>query len=197
MDTLFAQALVPKTFRCMGRDLLPLSVGHHALLDVLDSPFLSGQPVSRADLAVGVYVCSLPFREAQARLRDEKTAAAECRAWGRSAGRTFNPVRAAGQFRRYVQHYTRMPELFASDQSGKVNAPLTFALLYILQNTFNLTEEESWNLPLNEALCRSATVQDMSGAADIMTDYDQLLGERAEALQRRLDALLAKETAGG
>jgi len=57
MDEAFSLMLAPRPHRCLGARLEPLTIGHALLLQRLDSPFLSGQPVTATRLFEAVFVC--------------------------------------------------------------------------------------------------------------------------------------------
>ena len=54
----------PGRKRVCGRRLRPLTLGHLRLLEIIESPFLSGGEAGIEDLAAALAICSLPFRAA-------------------------------------------------------------------------------------------------------------------------------------
>lgn len=187
MDRVFSKALLIQPPRCLDRQLLPLTIGHAALLDVLESPFLNDAAPSLGDLVTAVYVCSLPFPEAKDRIQQRGRVTRECRAWGRSVGPRFNFEREARKFQGYVHDYVEGPDLFLSEPiKDRTPAAWTWGLVQCLMHFYGFDQNKAWNTVVCEAACLLAYASEMKGVGEIKTDAD-LRGERIlQAMEKHL-----------
>jgi len=69
MDEAFALMLEPRRHRCLGANLIPLTLGHVLLLHRLSSPFLSDKPITATRLFEAVFVCCQHHEKALANMQ--------------------------------------------------------------------------------------------------------------------------------
>ena len=190
MDRAFVNALLATPPRVLGRQLLPLTLRHAGLLDVLQCPFLTGKPAGLSDLAVGVYVCSLPGAKALEQVRLGKVNPSELRAWVKRQGGALNHRAEAAAFREYVETYFTGPELFSSSKRSSGESPAgVWGMVQALMHLQHMTMEEAWETPVCAALCLLAHASEMVGGGEIVRDDEQ----DVEATLDRMNAALVAE----
>ncbi|MFH1605625.1 MAG: hypothetical protein ABIH03_17165, partial [Pseudomonadota bacterium] len=122
MSSAWYQALMATAPRICGRRLLPFSLGHRFILRQRGSPYVCGGVAGWEDLLLAVQLCSRTF--------------ADCRSWLAGGARprllTLWAARwsrsdfavADGDFRRYVDKFTRVPGHGGSpDGARRLSAP--------------------------------------------------------------------------
>jgi len=162
-----------------GRRLLPLTLGHVDVLGALGNPAAEGGALSVQELAAACWVCSLPWREASARLRAGRFS----RQLGRMGARfARNPAAETGRaFAEYLAFYIAGPPRwdFGGDEEPRI--PWHLALFCAIQRHTNLSMDEAWDLPVRRAAEICAGLSAISGDKGVMSAAEQAFEEEAGA----------------
>ncbi len=183
MDPVFANAfLLKQPPLCLGRRLLPLSLGHSLVLESINSPLLghtlspqpsalSPQP-SPGDLAVAVYVCS-QLATNLSRTLDFAQEAAQFRAWGEKT--TLEDATSdLVLFRAYMGVYLEAPERWQPEARGAgPKAPWQYIVVNALRQHLKLSYDEAWNCPVNRALADYAALGEALGDDSLMSEEEK------------------------
>ena len=94
MDGQFYNVLISEPNPALGVPLRPLTVGHHAILTALRSPFLHGGAPTLDDCLLAIGICSRSFPEARAWILDPAAMQAEAEKLGSRFG-VAAPLRGA------------------------------------------------------------------------------------------------------
>jgi hypothetical protein len=172
VDARFYDALLTSPLIILGERLLPLSIGHHAILTALQSPFLCGGKPDLADCLILIGICSRKFSDAHPWtirfLDDRSTAKHMAKILGRRAAGlpTTFADRLKFPFRNYcpdwkirftplplpalvkllddyVERSTRVMPLRKPPKVGVDHAPLHVRLVASLR----LPETDAWDYP--------------------------------------------------
>lgn len=182
IDTAFAAAYIDngKRYRILGRRLRPLSLWHLLLLQVLDSPFITGGNISLFDLKTAIGICSLRFRNSNIK-----------RPW---FPRFLTPLglrRNYTLFIEYVEDFLSKPEYTVVPWDTKTSGPAPVPLTpppHIVATAFNVAHgarvsiQEAWDMPIGEAYIAEAMYMRAQGAQlDFMNDEERKFQEEMKA----------------
>jgi hypothetical protein len=182
LDELFAEAFVNSTHRVLGRKLKPFCLWHRFQLEILESPFLSGDVINIVDLERAVQACCLTYPE---------VIKAKINMWSfrwRLAGCSFEAE--VKKFMNYVEdHFSPpkfLPQLKKRYMPETINHPPPENLI-IFSAVAALTgwkDKEIWMLPLGQAYWYAASHWYQAGAElDFLTPEHLVLRERIKQMQ--------------
>lgn len=164
----------PVVFR---RQLLPLSLGHVALLQALVHPVLERKwlELSEADLMVLTWVCSLDYETAKDRLRSG--------AWENDLAKLkrknqrTNIESARADLSEYFKFFsTLVPRLQKAPTPART--PWYQAIFAALQKNTNGSFSEVWNMAIPEAVELCAALAVNEGDDSYLTEFDQWADEQ-------------------
>jgi len=139
-------AIFPETVTVCGKKLLALTLGQVALLDIADSPFLSGDEVTPADLVFSVWVCCQPYRNLRKCYANPKPTRSRVRLKG-------DFEEQAVIFAAFLARELQNPELWDNDGATQQERVPFWASLH--QATADkMGVRHAWDVPLTEALSR-------------------------------------------
>ncbi len=193
-ETLLAQAALPAQTSCLGKTLLPFSIGHLLWLYREDNPLLKPTIEARSllsdtpeALSAAVLICSRTWAQLQ-NLRGP-IVALELFIWKRRVSRAARkyPGPIAGQayfiaqaaiFKAHLQ--TGSAEFQLSDLARPDRAPaprfpgcpFLLRLQQWLMIHFRLSEPDAWDYPFALAKMRWACHWEMEGGLEVYNDHD-------------------------
>lgn len=179
MDHVFADAfLLKQPPVCLGRRLLPFSLGHSLVLEAIGSPVLGAGECAPGDLAVAVMVCAQPATDLSKPLDFAKTAQ-NFREWGKSCDLAqFKDDLDA--FRAYVAEFCTAPERWSSGGAGRgPRAPWQYTIVTALRQHLKLGYNEAWNCPVNRALADYAALGEALGDESLISEEEKAEIEEA------------------
>lgn len=164
----FANILDNKKYKAFAFDLMPLTLGHLFILDMVQSPIIIGGNPTANDYLMLSVICSrrwnevIPFifSDTFARYIIEK--ANDCGielANAISKNKEENYVnKQIKEITEYLAHYMTAPQRWQSDNKSTVKSPWQLYLVASLQKELGITEDEAWNMPCNKAFAYFATL---------------------------------------
>lgn len=201
MDPAFQKALVPNDHVCLGKRLLPLTLGHWFLLAEHAPHFLDRDlRISDGNLPAAVLICSLPLKRARKVFREAgpmRRFLLELRLlwWGRQC-RALDFTREAVAFLNYLRDSFSSPRLNISpDKLGHAaQAPEGFWILSFLMADFGFAREEAMAMPLTLALCLRAAHAESLGQVELQSASSRALWRAVRAQHRPKPAETEPET---
>lgn len=171
----YAAALLPDSYRVLGRRLQPLCIGHLLTLVRLRSPWLTeGRDPDAADLAQAVTVCSWPWTEVRDRL-----AAGRGYRWRLRwlSLRASWDLRAILTWRAYLTDGMSGPRLWNPDprRASALTAPQWLTLHAKLQREFGMSLDEALGTPVRLARWLVAQSDEERGLGSMVTDEEEEL----------------------
>lgn len=188
-------AIERREFRVFGRTLLPLTLGHLWALQLANSPFAasdrSGPPtdIEPSDVLLAVWLCSIPFDDAAARICDAQIIEDWARwgvSWAEGAG---DFVAEAAVFQEYLAYYLRAPRRFRKTDGGapRMKTPwLLFIVSELLRHRQVQSRAEAWKMTCCEAFAHFASICEAQGD-------ESLWGEDAYSADERLQRIRARQ----
>lgn len=188
---LITRSVDPEIFRILGVDLLPLTIGHIAVLDGLG--FLDAR--DPAELAVCVLVCSSSHRVAMRRLRSQWF---QFRSWwwGVSVGKwDFAEKRQA--WADYLTYHTELPYTYSAapsdGQSVEIPIPSYQIVRTVLISRLGYDPETVDDTPFVRAQWDRLTLAALDGRvrvldkteADIDAEMDAIDWDKVEAVAQK------------
>lgn len=170
----FAQALHPDRWRCLGRTLRPLTVGHILLLARLGHPLVTGQGIYDA-AAVGqaVAICTRSASWAATLIR-----------WGilrwlmvwLGLVAAFHPKSRIALLS-YIVEGCRRPRWWVIQQADAApsGVPLWASIYALLQREYRRTAAGAFNTPAREALWLAAIQWEIQGSIRVESDEEARL----------------------
>lgn len=170
MRDLWLQAAMAQPPTICGRRLLPFSIAHEYLLKALDSPYIVGGRVQRADVLLAVDVCSRSWAENAARLFGAIPPAAGWRAWARRWRRLDIADRS---LRRYMQDFSASPEHWDAGPGEELRGPWEWHLVRVLMEHYGFSEASAWDCHLARARCYADIWSEAQGDRSLVSPSEQ------------------------
>ena len=174
MDEAFELMLAPRRHRCLGARLDPLTLGHILLLHRLQSPFLTGQPVTAIRLFEAVFVCCQDHRKAESNMQ-RWWIGTLLWLWGWFHRKT-NLETESAKFAAYLDEAFAIPKTKPSkeDKTRSVpGAPWVLRVLVSLMAELHWTEEQALACPLIKANGLITTLSEARGGVKLWTEQDR------------------------
>ena len=180
-DTRLLEALLNRPHRVAGLRLRPFCARHHALLELVRSPYLFGGPIGWPQLDLAASICAS---------RDWAWQAPGF--WRRLAMRIrggWDLARHHQKMHVYLKDYWTPPQVWEKDKpiapAGKAPAkefpPVFFAVAAVIHQT-GWDEERGWNMPLALVEWYAAAFARMNGAEiDLVTEAERQAMEKARS----------------
>ena len=171
MQIPYTYALLAVPPKVLGRQLLPLSLGHCWLLDTLQSPLIKGGKIELSDIVLATIICSHEWRIALDLIQYDKLEAKGIEL-GNGVSEADLPI-AKRELLRYFDYYAKAPERSSSGNDGKMGTvvPWYFCIVVSLLR-LNFSEEKAWSCEVGKALCYQTTAAYMDGDKSILSDYE-------------------------
>lgn len=135
--------------RIFGRRLHAFCLGDVDLLTALEHPALETAELTLRELAVSVWICSVPYERALQKIRSG--------VWLRDIRRVeraalfANRCRSAVAFGEYMDVFLQNPPRYENDKPVRPRVPWHLAVYATLQKNTNYTPAETWALPIPRA----------------------------------------------
>lgn len=169
---LHARTVVSEEFRILGVRLLPLSLGHVAVLHHLGCM----SPSNPGELGLAIFVCSIRHDLVMSKLRSPLF---PLRMWlwqWRLGVWDFREKLA--MFHEYLAHNMEMPEVISKGEAGECFIPAAQCYRVILLSRLGYSPKEVDFTPYLQAKWDFITLQELEGKADVMdftgTDVDEM-----------------------
>lgn len=157
-----------------GRRLRPLTLGHAMVLNALEHPALMNEQLNLSELAVAVWVCSVPWKKAQKMIRNGSSHRALFWMGLRYRIRRGGFKEAVLAFDEYRRFYIDGPPRWETGDGGSAGAvPWFLTLFCAVQKHTNLTANETWNLPVKFAAEICAGIGELNGDTTLMSEEEQ------------------------
>lgn len=166
MHPAFASVFLAQCPRVCGWRLVPLQLGHAALLEAVGSPFFTGDGViTSADIVAAAWACSRPATVAMTTRR---------RWWERpkiGAG-LMDEISA---FREYLAFHMQAPRRLHKQGAAGCRVPWQWLVAWRLCGGDWRRMGEAWNTPLLLATARCFTEDAAAGDETILDEQTELL----------------------
>jgi hypothetical protein len=203
----YHNAAVPGPFKVLRTKLLPYSLGHHLLLSLIESPFITGDAPTYDDLAIAVVICSRPYQEAKAWIHaNTKLLRLALRSFewrvsgklnplvwiGLRKPRVINLKYEASEFARYKTDGSHVPYYSIPESTSEFSCPLAHAVWASLLHKTSLTDDQILNRPWSLCLQQYYVVQHFDGVISIREKSTVL---EAQAAGEKIEKILAERRA--
>lgn len=169
----FVRALWPDRYRCLGRRLRPLSIGHLLLLRRLGSPLVLGGTPDAADIALAVFICSRPWRRALAAMRRPWLGIRLIPLGVRASWWSAKAVRGLTAYLRAGMAGPRWwPVHRPGCEPSEMRSPYWLTILVALEAEMGATSDQALDMPVALALWRVAALREREGAIQIVSDEE-------------------------
>jgi len=159
MQQAYINAFLKVCPKIYGRQLLPFSLGHCFLLDMLESPFIHGGKIVLDDLVLASFICSKSFEENIYLLENQNQFAVMVAEWGRLGAdnissekqpKPFEYQRELEIFQAYIGFYSVFPRRTPETITAEQRIPWQVKLAWKLLGKFS--EKEIYDMPLPKAI---------------------------------------------
>lgn len=181
----WAKAVLPDTFRCLGRDLVPLTVMHVLALERLGNVAWTGEREPTAEeLAVAVVVCSTPA--------DRVVRVVQASRWWWTPRLLWLGLRASWDLRSrlvwvaYLTANLTGPRRWRAAGDGALvprSASTWMILVADLMREFGWSRQAAMQTPIAEGIWWEAESDDKHGTARFVTDADAELAGLSEPVE--------------
>ncbi len=180
MDKAYIHSLAtPICPKVLGKQLLPLSLGHLFILQASDSPLLTEGEVTLGDLAFCVWCCSMEFPEVQAKLagiRTEKDMLKLQKSvfkWGKKNPlKKLNVEEIANQIADYLGDFIQAPTRWESKEDKQAKVPWMLSVATCLMMHGGFEEERAWTMPVPLALSMYSAIGEALGDESLLTEEE-------------------------
>lgn len=180
---LYAAAVFPDGYSCLGRRLQPLCIGHVLLLLRLESPFLTGSRIPDCvDIGLAVEVC---------RRRWDNAAGARDGWWFRICFWTTSILawtrpKALAAFTNYLERSFKGPDYWrdGATDGKEPRTPFWLAVQATLMRDLGFTNQEALSMPISAALWICAAIWEGNGSIRLESEMEREV--KAEAASREV-----------
>jgi len=159
----------------LGRQVKDLSAYHCLLLQ--DNPFISGGKINLQDCLELIYICSLSYPTRFDKLTDK-----DVKKWGKQNAYllqgneeciTAKLDKLIEDIQAYLDSYLQFPRYWtkANGSSKGTGLQWAFKLAASVLASFNLSESDVWNMPINRLACYRASIAEDLGA-DVVSEEE-------------------------
>lgn len=178
MDRVYVDAFSLRAPCVLGRQLLPLSLGHVLLLHGIASPFVGQRDRGAGDLARAVWICSRPASETRRAALDPKAIARDTKAWVKAAGK-LDMVEQLATFEEYMAAFCKVPERWESGDLKPVKVGWPYAIAVAIRPLFG-SMDEAFDQPVNHACCLKASMDALGGDTTLMSEDEREIAAKLE-----------------
>ena len=190
----YPASIIPDQWRIAGMRLVPLTMGHVALGERMGLPYFAGEdsgvdsPESHTptagpgpgDLAMALFVCSRPWREAAHKLqRNQGALRRRFIVWLLGEAESF--AHHQTQFLRYLEAQFKSPDTWTKGEAKGCAAPPMLSLRARLIADLRVGWSESLDIPIAEAMWLSAAQAEREGGIDWVTANERKAMQAAMA----------------
>ena len=183
VDETFLRATIPSQIKCLGVDLLPLSLGHYVHLRALHNAFIVGELPGMEDLILGAFICSQPFEDGLKSMRSPWLKwFFKFRGW---RVRKCNLAEQMMVFRMYLQEGLGVADknyIEGQSKGRPLASPWENRLKLILMEKLGLSESEVMNRPLSRSQLDYDTISEMEGGTEFFSSRDAAMFAAARSM---------------
>lgn len=189
----YFQAVIPTPKTVLGLALKPFSAGHIIQLHRIQSVFVKGGQVTRAELEAAVFICAQSFQDSDASRRDRSTNEFTAD-WIKQLG-DYDLAEKVAEFNDYLTHGCSFPLIYAPRNDTReisvTNLPGVHTVRCAIKHYYHVSDAEFWDMPWSLAQWDYFTIPVMEGRGDLV-EQDSLTAARdfAEADFRRANPQL-------
>lgn len=190
----YADALVPVRASVAGYSMLPFSIGHALLLQKKRSPLAemwsktnNGESINLGDAALAVWICKNTPSVALSTIGGF---------WMRLELRFIAKrilkhgiSKSYGELINYIANGFSAPKMRMSDGGKFVASPMLGMLMVAMMSHFHRNYAEALNTPISFALWNRSILLDEKGMAELWSEDDYEIQQRAEELAKDPAAL--------
>jgi hypothetical protein len=148
VDHRFYDSLLLSPPRILGEGLRPFSIGHHAILTTIGSPYIHGGSITLPDTLLAIGICQRNFVAARDFLLNPRARARAARKfWKRMCRRKVSHEIIARLLADYIGAYCAVPEVWKKNGTGTDKLPLHLALI----EATGIPVNQAWDFPFGEA----------------------------------------------
>jgi len=187
MENVYIRQLFLKPPKIFGKQLQPLSIFHVIILSAFDNPFIVGGRTETKDLLLALLVCMDQYDPETRNLLPTlaKFDKGKFLIWKLSLY-LRNHEDAMDSFEEYISDYCDAPEYWSA--GGEASRVFwAFNLLSCLMSSLPAyNAKQIWNMPLTEALCHKARLNEENGAKLVDQEEMKKAREQIDLLNERL-----------
>lgn len=182
MQQVFKSAIYHRAPVVLGRQLLPLCLGHVYLLMAADSPYAvpKDEPPHLLNLAFAVAICSRSFEDCQSWI-ESPGVEAECAAWGASCEGMDFPAES-DTFAAYLADSAVLPDKAPRGAVTPYRHPWPMVVAVSIMplvgsSSIQSAESRAWNMPQALAMSYHSALSELQGDDSLKTDADYAVME--------------------
>ena len=155
MQDAYAAAILAKPAAVLGRQLLPLTVGHAHALEAVNSPFVGGGDCTPSDVIFAAWLCSRKAFDGGRFAIGNLDDADKLKAWGEERG-DADWEKERAELVAHLAQYSNAPKRWNKGGQSELRVPWTLALFWrvIGGNLSPEREAWAWNMELPLAISR-------------------------------------------
>ena len=151
----------------MGVRMMPFSVGHRALLEDVESCFVTGATPTYGDIVSAGVICAHGWKENQELRESNFKRWLTCRVWGLLA--KFDPLEEMRKLKKYVEDGNAFPDTIPPKDGKRLAAP-HLSRLYLFLRRLGFSDVESFDCPLVFANMIYAADLESEGKIELQND---------------------------
>lgn len=183
MHPVFAAAAIFGPPRVLIYKLKPFQLGHALLLDALQSPYMAGGDVEKADLALAAWICSQDATSARDAIQTGGPGVFFCHVVARACKR-INWQLHEERFTQYFERNMQAPRRWgATLGSGPRASWQWMAAVRLCAGDFTKLEQ-AWNTPLLSVTCFNTAQDALNGDDSIVSEAEEEASEQLKELQK-------------
>ena len=187
----FRESFANEDHKVFGRKLRPFCLYYQFWLSAIESPLLTGEPLSVADLEIASRICSSPFGKAPDSFKKKMGLLAHARWWWKIT--KLDPLKELQNFQGYLADQFAPPEVKASGGTKTINKgavgeslPPELAMATSLIRLTGWDEETIWMLPLGKCHWYTASANVLENPDfKLVTQEDRDHVSKIKALQEQ------------
>lgn len=175
----------------LGFKLVPFTIGHHFLLNALDSPLVKGGLTNEESLHLFAFICSRSAETAKTEISNDvyitQKLGLPAEFW------EFDLKEETDKANAYIEWFSSTPPRQPSSSKSAVKVPWELWLVAVLSKNLSTPVSEVWDWPLNMCFSYKAALDNINGDTDLMDEKDIETRDKIEKM--KVIAGLAEEPA--
>lgn len=190
MDSTFLSSVFSIPPIVLGRQLKPFCCGHAVVLTGLNSPYLIGGKISANELFIAVFICSKSYEEIKKLLTSgEEVYLESYRQWIREELDFFSLADSDAIFQEYLIEHLKAPDRWQKKDAKHSKAPWPLTIATGLMRELKFSEDEAWNMPMQQAFWYFAAVAEAEGDDSLVSEKEKKLLAIARENKRRSEVI--------
>ena len=171
MLKVFQAAVFCRRWRVLGKDLLPLSLGHIWFLDASDNAFVAGnKPPTISDVIMVASICSRTWAQNMAAYANPAREGRAVAAWSKKC-KDIRIRREIKSVDGYIEDHAIMPEMWSSGgNDGKAKHPW-YILMYVRLTRDGV--DGAMDMPLPLAMSLWSAGRELDGDRSLISDEEK------------------------